>query len=83
MRPARRGWIAAPPPGCRPQLFLRTGDATGTLRLADGVEMILPRDQSEVRVDLHAPMAVEAGLRFTLREGGRTIGAGKVLSVDA
>ncbi len=68
--------------GYRPQLFVRTGDTTSTLRLAEGVEMVLPGDQAEVQVELHAPLAVEPGQRFTLREGGRTVGAGQVLSVS-
>jgi elongation factor Tu len=65
----------------RPQFYFRTSDVTGTVRLAEGVEMVMPGDNVSVEVELIAPVAMEKGQRFAIREGGRTIGAGRVSDV--
>ncbi|MDY6907243.1 MAG: elongation factor Tu [Chloroflexota bacterium] len=62
--------------GYRPQFYIRTTDVTGTLQLPDGVEMVMPGDRIKMRIKLIEPVALEAGLRFAIREGGHTIGAG-------
>ena len=62
--------------GYRPQFYIRTTDVTGIINLPDGVEMVMPGDNIKMRVKLIEPVALEAGLRFAIREGGRTIGAG-------
>src|SRR2546425_375729 len=62
----------------RPQFYFRTTDVTGTVVLAQGVEMVMPGDNVSVDIDLIAPVAMEKGQRFAIREGGRTIGAGRV-----
>jgi elongation factor Tu len=67
----------------RPQFYFRTSDVTGTVSLAQGVEMVMPGDNVSVEVKLIAPVAMEKGLRFAIREGGRTIGAGRVTEVIA
>ncbi len=67
--------------GYRPQFFLRTTDVTGNVELAPGVEMIMPGDNAKIIVDLIYPVAMEEGLRFAIREGGRTVGAGVVTKV--
>jgi elongation factor Tu len=67
--------------GYRPQFYFRTTDVTGVLSLGDGVQMVLPGDTVEVGVRLDKPVALEAGLRFAVREGGRTVGSGVVKSV--
>ena len=64
--------------GYRPQFFFRTTDVTGTLNLPDGVEMIMPGDNVKITASLIAPIAMEKELRFAIREGGRTVGAGVV-----
>jgi elongation factor Tu len=64
--------------GYRPQFYFRTTDVTGSIKLPDGVEMVMPGDDIEVGVELITPIAMEEGLRFAIREGGRTIGAGVV-----
>ena len=64
--------------GYRPQFFFRTTDVTGTLNLPDGVEMIMPGDNVKITAQLIAPIAMEKELRFAIREGGRTVGAGVV-----
>ena len=69
--------------GYRPQFFLRTTDVTGNIELAPGVEMIMPGDNAKIIVDLIYPVAMEDGLRFAIREGGRTVGAGVVTKVLA
>jgi len=61
--------------GYRPQFFLRTTDVTGTATLKSGVEMIMPGDNAKIDVELIYPVAMEEGLRFAIREGGRTVGA--------
>jgi elongation factor Tu len=67
----------------RPQFYFRTTDVTGTVRLPEGVEMVMPGDNVSVEIDLIAPVAMEKGQRFAIREGGRTIGAGRVADVVA
>jgi elongation factor Tu len=67
--------------GYRPQFYFRTTDVTGTLHLPEGVEMVMPGDNVEIRVELIAPIAMEEGLRFAIREGGRTVGAGRVTKI--
>src|SRR5580692_7970395 len=66
----------------RPQFYFRTTDVTGTIKLPDGVEMVMPGDNVQMDVELHTPIACEEGLRFAIREGGRTVGAGVVTSVS-
>src|ERR1700723_785912 len=65
----------------RPQFYFRTTDVTGTIKLPDGVEMVMPGDNVQMDVELITPIACEEGLRFAIREGGRTVGAGVVTSV--
>jgi elongation factor Tu len=69
--------------GYRPQFYFRTTDVTGAITLNDGVEMIMPGDNTSFGVELIAPVAMEKGLRFAIREGGRTIGAGTVSDILA
>ncbi|MDZ7270469.1 MAG: elongation factor Tu, partial [candidate division KSB1 bacterium] len=64
--------------GYRPQFYFRTTDVTGTIRLPEGVEMVMPGDNVTMEVELITPIAMEEGLRFAIREGGRTVGAGVV-----
>jgi elongation factor Tu len=65
----------------RPQFYFRTTDVTGIIRLREGVEMIMPGDNAELDVELITPIAMDAGLRFAIREGGRTVGAGVVAKI--
>jgi elongation factor Tu len=67
----------------RPQFYFRTSDVTGTLNLPTGIEMVMPGDNVTVDVELQKPVAMEKGLRFAIREGGRTIGAGRVAEIVA
>jgi elongation factor Tu len=67
--------------GYRPQFYFRTTDVTGTANLPEGVEMVMPGDNVEMTVNLIAPIAMEEGLRFAIREGGRTVGAGRVTNI--
>ncbi len=67
--------------GYRPQFYFRTTDVTGVATLADGVEMVMPGDNTSVSVELIMPIAMEKGLRFAIREGGRTVGAGTVTEI--
>ncbi|MFJ9501743.1 elongation factor Tu [Brevibacillus centrosporus] len=67
----------------RPQFYFRTTDVTGIIQLPEGVEMIMPGDNTEFTVELIAPVAMEQGTRFAIREGGRTVGAGVVASIEA
>jgi len=67
--------------GYRPQFYFRTTDITGVISLKDGVEMIMPGDNAEMSVELIAPIAMEKELRFAIREGGRTVGAGVVTEI--
>jgi elongation factor Tu len=65
----------------RPQFYFRTTDVTGVVHLPEGTEMVLPGDNTEMKVDLIQPIAMEEGLRFAIREGGRTVGAGRVTNI--
>jgi elongation factor Tu len=65
----------------RPQFYFRTTDVTGSIKLPDGVEMVMPGDNTTMDVELIAPIAMDEGLRFAIREGGRTVGAGRVVKV--
>jgi elongation factor Tu len=65
----------------RPQFYFRTTDVTGVVTLPEGTEMVMPGDNTEMTVDLIQPIAMEEGLRFAIREGGRTVGAGQVTKV--
>ncbi|MEX0742807.1 MAG: elongation factor Tu [Actinomycetota bacterium] len=67
--------------GYRPQFYFRTTDVTGTANLPEGIEMVMPGDNIEMSVQLGAPIAMEEGLRFAIREGGRTVGAGRVTKI--
>jgi elongation factor Tu len=67
----------------RPQFYVRTTDVTGTIQLPTGVEMVMPGDNIEMDVELVTPVAIESGMRFAIREGGRTIGAGVVASIES
>ncbi len=67
--------------GYRPQFYFRTTDVTGAVELPEGVEMVMPGDNIQMRVSLIAPIAMEEGLRFAIREGGRTVGAGVVADI--
>ena len=68
--------------GYRPQFYFRTTDVTGTIDLEAGVEMVMPGDNVQMEVDLITPIAIEEGLRFAIREGGRTVASGVVTSVE-
>ena len=67
--------------GYRPQFYFRTTDVTGSVELPEGVEMVMPGDNVQMTVNLIAPIAMEEGLRFAIREGGRTVGAGVVAKI--
>jgi elongation factor Tu len=67
--------------GYKPQFYFRTTDVTGIAHLPEGVEMVMPGDNVEMRIELEKPIAMEEGLRFAIREGGRTVGAGRVTKV--
>ena len=69
-------------PGYRPQFYIRTTDVTGAIELPAGTEMVMPGDNVEMGVDLLVPVAIEPGVRFAIREGGRTVGAGVVTTLD-
>jgi elongation factor Tu len=68
--------------GYRPQFYFRTTDVTGTVTLPEGVEMVMPGDNTEMDVELLTPVAMDEGLRFAIREGGRTVGAGRVIKIE-
>jgi elongation factor Tu len=70
-------------PGYRPQFYIRTTDVTGTITLPEGTEMVMPGDNIQMGVELITPVAIEEGLRFAIREGGRTVGAGAVTKIEA
>jgi len=70
-------------PGYRPQFYIRTTDVTGSIVLEEGVEMVMPGDNTRMGVELITPVAIEEGLRFAIREGGRTVGAGVVTSITS
>jgi elongation factor Tu len=65
----------------RPQFYFRTTDVTGTIMLPDDVKMVMPGDNIKMKVQLIAPIAMDEGLRFAIREGGRTVGAGVVSKI--
>jgi elongation factor Tu len=65
----------------RPQFYFRTTDVTGEIKLPEGVEMVMPGDNVTLEVKLIYPIAMEKGLRFAIREGGRTVGAGQVTEI--
>jgi elongation factor Tu len=67
--------------GYRPQFYFRTTDVTGSISLPEGVEMVMPGDNTLMRVTLISPIAMDEGLRFAIREGGRTVGAGRVTNI--
>ena len=67
--------------GYRPQFYFRTTDVTGVAHLPEGVEMVMPGDNTQFKVKLIVPVAMEQGLRFAIREGGRTVGAGVVSKI--
>jgi elongation factor Tu len=67
--------------GYRPQFYIRTTDVTGEIELAEGVEMVMPGDNAKMKVKLIQPVALQDGLRFAIREGGHTIGAGAISKV--
>ncbi|MFN2632063.1 MAG: elongation factor Tu, partial [Thermoanaerobaculia bacterium] len=67
--------------GYRPQFFFRTTDVTGTAQLPSGVEMVMPGDNVALEIQLITPIAMEKGLRFAIREGGRTVGAGTITEI--
>nr|VFJ56841.1 MAG: translation elongation factor TU [Candidatus Kentron sp. DK] len=67
--------------GYRPQFYFRTTDVTGSIDLPEGVEMVMPGDNIKMKVNLIMPIAMEEGLRFAIREGGRTVGAGVVAKI--
>jgi len=69
-------------PGYRPQFYIRTTDVTGSIQLPEGVEMVMPGDNIQMQVELITPVAIEEGLRFAIREGGRTVGAGVVTKLQ-
>ncbi len=68
-------------PGYKPQFFVRTTDVTGSITLPQGTEMVMPGDNIQMDIELIQPVAIEQGMRFAIREGGRTVGAGVVASV--
>jgi elongation factor Tu len=67
----------------RPQFYFRTTDVTGSVKLKEGVEMVMPGDNVEIEVELITPIAMEKQIRFAIREGGRTVGAGRVSEIIA
>ena len=69
--------------GYRPQFYFRTTDVTGTITLPEGTDMCRPGDNVDMKVELITPIAIEKGLRFAIREGGRTVGSGVVIEIDA
>jgi elongation factor Tu len=69
-------------PGYKPQFYIRTSDVTGEIQLEEGVEMVMPGDNTKMHIKLINPMAMEEGLRFAIREGGRTVGAGVITKVS-
>jgi len=69
--------------GYRPQFYFRTTDVTGNIKLPEGVEMVMPGDNIDMEINLITPIACEEGLRFAIREGGRTVGSGVVIKILA
>jgi elongation factor Tu len=68
--------------GYRPQFYIRTTDVTGTIKIPEGMEMVMPGDNVQMEIELITPVAIEEGLRFAIREGGRTVGAGAVTAIE-
>ena len=68
-------------PGYRPQFYFRTTDVTGSVKLKEGVEMIMPGDDTNITVELITPIAMDDNLRFAIREGGKTVGSGVVTKI--
>jgi len=68
--------------GYRPQFYFRTTDVTGSATLPEGTEMVMPGDNVNLDIELIAPIAMEKGVRFAIREGGRTVGAGTVTEIN-
>ena len=68
--------------GYRPQFYFRTTDVTGTVQLPAGTEMVMPGDNTEMQVELIQSIAMDEGQRFAIREGGRTVGAGRVIKIN-
>ena len=66
----------------RPQFYFRTTDVTGVVELPEGTEMVMPGDNVTISVELIAPIAIDPGTKFTIREGGRTVGAGVVATIE-
>ncbi|MBR5094594.1 MAG: elongation factor Tu, partial [Oscillospiraceae bacterium] len=66
----------------RPQFYFRTTDVTGVITLPEGTEMCMPGDNVDMDVELITPIAIEKGLRFAIREGGRTVGSGVVIAIN-
>jgi len=69
--------------GYRPHFYIRTTDVTGSISIPEGMEMVMPGDNVQMGIELITPVAIEVGLRFAIREGGRTVGAGAVTSIIA
>ena len=69
--------------GYRPQFYFRTTDVTGVATLPEGVEMVMPGDNVALSIELITPIGMDKGLRFAIREGGRTVGAGTVTEIQA
>jgi len=67
--------------GYRPQFYIRTTDVTGTIKIPEGMEMVMPGDNVQMEIELITPVAIEEGLRFAIREGGRTVGSGRVTKI--
>ena len=67
--------------GYRPQFYIRTTDVTGSIKLPEGVEMVMPGDNVSLVIELITPVAMEKGLRFAIREGGHTVGAGTIAEI--
>jgi elongation factor Tu len=67
--------------GYRPQFYIRTMDVTGTIELAEGVEMVMPGDSVNLKVELITPVGLEKGSKFAIREGGLTVGAGVITEI--
>ena len=68
-------------PGYRPQFYIRTMDVTGAVELPEGVEMVMPGDNVNLKVELIVPVALESGSRFAIREGGRTVASGVITKI--
>jgi len=67
--------------GYRPELYFGTADVTGSVKLPEGTEMVMPGDNIQMEIELITPIAMDEGLRFAIREGGRTVGAGVVTKI--